>query len=403
MKLHKNLALGIVSCLKNILQDKSALRPSLNKLLKQNKRWGSRDRKLIGESVLEIIRWKRKFSEMGNLDPKSDQYYWNLLGIWILNGKIPLPDWDFFSEIKCDPITLNLKSKKNKRAILESIPDWLDNLGIRNFGMNIWEKEIKSLNEKAPLVLRTNIFKTTPEKLKSILKNKYEIESTIIPEFPTALFLNKHRKLIHLDLFKQGWFEVQDVNSQKVSLFADPKPGMLVFDGCAGAGGKTLHMANLMKNKGRIIALDPDEKKLEQLEIRVKRNGVRMVKIQNINSDDVLKKYKKNVDLVLIDAPCSSLGVLRRNPVLKWHMNPKKIDKLIQLQQEILQKQSVLVKKGGNLVYSTCSIFSNENENQIQKFLKSSFGKSFYLEKMETLLTHSSKGDGFFMARLAKE
>ena len=400
MKLHQNLALGIESCLKNILQYKSAIRPSLNLLLKKNKRWGSRDRRLIGEGVFEIIRWKRKFSEMGKLDPKSDRYYWSLLGIWVINKNIPLPEWDFFSEIKSETFSLNLKPKKNARAILQSIPDWLDNLGLKNFGKSIWEKEIRSLNEKAPLVIRVNIFKTTPIKLKNILKKKYGIESTIIPEFPTALFLNKHQKLNHIELFKQGWFEVQDANSQKVSIFADPKPGMLVFDACAGAGGKTLHLANLMKNKGRIIALDPNKKKLEQLEKRIKRNGVRIVKIQNIDSDDIFKKYRKNVDLVLIDAPCSSLGVLRRNPALKWHMNPKQIDKLIQVQQEILRKQSILVKKGGTLVYSTCSIFSNENEKQIQNFLKSNSGKSFRLEKEKTLLTQNSKGDGFYMARL---
>ena len=115
------------------------------------------------------------------------------------------------------------------------------------------------------------------------------------------------------------------------------------------------------------------------------------------------RKYKENTDLVLIDVPCSGLGVLRRNPAAKWHMNPSYIEELIRLQQLILKKQSLLVKRGGALVYSTCSIFSNENENQIQKFLKSSVGKSFRLEKEKTLLTHNSMGDGFYMARLIRD
>ena len=403
MKLHQNLALGIISCLKHVLQEEKALRPSLNQLLKKNRKWGSRDRRIAGEGVLEIIRWKRLFSEKGKLDPHSDCYYWNLLGIWILSKEIPLPDWEYFSEIKNKSVVLEFKPKSKARAILESIPDWLDDLGLKTFGEAVWDKEIKSLNKIAPLVLRVNIFKTTPEKLQSILKKKHEIESRIIPELPTALFLDKHRKLIHLELFKKGWFEVQDSNSQKVSFFAAPKPGMLVIDACAGAGGKTLHLANIMQNKGRIIALDPYEKKLEQLEIRIKRNGVRMVTIHSSNSEDVFKKHTGNADLVLIDAPCSGLGVLRRNPAAKWHLSPKYILELIQLQKEILEKQSILVKKGGTLIYSTCSIFPNENENQIQHFLKSSSGKYFHLEKEETLLTHQSNGDGFYMARLIRE
>jgi len=402
MKLHQNLALGIISCLEMILKDKKALKSSLKKLLKKNRNWGSRDRRFIGEAVLEIIRWKRKFSEMGKLDPKLDRYYWNLLGVWILYKDIPLPDWENFSEINKKSIDFKLNPKSKSRAIKQSIPDWLDDLGIKSFGKTLWEKEIESLNETAPLVLRVNIFRTTSEKLQNIFKKKYAIESKKIPEYPYALFLNKHRKLDHIELFKKGWFEIQDANSQRVSVFAAPKPGMTVIDACAGAGGKTLHMANIMQNKGSIIALDPNNKKLEQLKIRIKRNGIRIVTIHNLNNENYDKKYKSNADLVLIDAPCSGLGVLRRNPAAKWNMNPTNIQKLIHIQQEILQKQSIYVKRGGILVYSTCSIFPNENENQIKNFLKTSLGKSFYLEKEETLLTHQSKGDGFFMARLIK-
>jgi len=402
MKLHQNLALGIISCLEMILKEKKPLKSSLKKLLKKNRNWGSRDRRFIGEAVLEIIRWKRKFSEMGKLDPKLDRYYWNLLGVWILHKEIRLPDWENFSEINKKSINFKLKPKSKSRAIKQSIPDWLDDLGIKSFGKTLWEKEIESLNKTAPLVLRVNIFRTTTEKLKNILKKKYGIESKKIPEYPYALFLDKHRKLDHIELFKKGWFEIQDANSQRVSLFAAPKPGMTVIDACAGAGGKTLHISNIMQNKGSIIALDPNNKKLEQLKIRIKRNGIRMVTIHNSKNEDCIKKYKSNADLVLIDAPCSGLGVLRRNPAAKWNMNPANIQELIHIQQEILQKQSIYVKRGGILVYSTCSIFPNENENQIKNFLTTSLGKSFYLEKEETFLTHQSKGDGFYMARLIK-
>ena len=121
-----------------------------------------------------------------------------------------------------------------------------------------------------------------------------------------------------------------------MSYFAAPKPGMLVVDGCAGSGGKTLHLANIMHNKGRIIALDPNKKKLEQLIVRIKRNGVRMVTIPNLDYEDILIKYKENADLVLIDVPCSWLGVLRRNPAATWHMNPSYIEEFIKLKHKII-------------------------------------------------------------------
>lgn len=403
MKLHYNLALGIIAGLEEILREKKALRPTLNQLLKQNRKWGSRDRRLIGEGILEIVRWKRKYEEMGKLDPHSKSYFWNLLATWMMTRGNNLPDWDHFSSFNAEKFSVKLDEKTSSRAVNQSLPDWLDDLGINTFKKTLWEKEITHLNTPAPLYIRANTLKTTPEKLKTILKKKYEIESVILPDQENALRLDKHRKLTPLEPFKKGLFEVQDINSQKVSTFANPKPGMFVIDACAGAGGKTLHLAALMQNKGKILALDPNEKKLEQLEHRIKRNGVRMVRSNNSTNEEVFKKQKENADLVLIDAPCSGLGVLRRNPATKWHMDTQRIEELIRLQQEILQKHAPLVKKGGTLVYATCSIFPNENENQVQFFLKSTLGEDFCLEKEKTLLSHLSSGDGFYMARLTKK
>ena len=402
MKLHHNTALGIVQGLEQILQEKKALRPTLNQLLKQNRKWGSRDRRWVGEGVLEIVRWQRKFSEMGSLDPKSKFYFWNLLGVWILSKDITLPEWDEFSELDSKKITLDLDPKSTPIKILESLPDWLDDLGIRTFGEILWKKEIQSLNTTAPLVLRVNTLKTTPEKLHSFLKTKHQIESTFIAALPEALVLSKHQKLTHTDAYKKGWFEIQDANSQRVAHFADPKPGMSVLDACAGGGGKTLHLAALMQNQGTIVAMDPYEKKIEQLEARVQRNGVTIVRVENTDDDAFLKTQKETANLVLIDAPCSGLGVLRRNPAAKWHMTPKRIEELILLQQEILQTYAGQVSKGGSLVYATCSIFPEENQNQVQNFLNSDSGKDFQLEKEETFLTHTTQGDGFYMAKMAK-
>jgi 16S rRNA (cytosine967-C5)-methyltransferase len=188
-----------------------------------------------------------------------------------------------------------------------------------------------------------------------------------------------------------------------VSLFASPKPGDLVIDVCAGAGGKTLHMAALMENQGEIIAVDPYVKKLEQLEKRAQRNGVKIVHTFKDQTNFKVANFKNRANLVLIDAPCSGLGVLRRNPAAKWHMNPTKINKLVPIQQQILQENAELVAAEGSLVYATCTLFPAENQEQIQAFLKSKEGSDFILEREISLLSYQTEGDGFYMAKMIKK
>ena len=402
MKLHQNIAFGIVQGLELILKENKALKPTLNKVLKQNRKWGSRDRRFVGEGVLEIVRWQKKLAMIGKLDINSDNYYWNLLGVWIISKELQLPDWSNFSELNKEAININLIPKTSKRAFTHSIPDWLDEMGMKAFGKIVWEKEIKSLNEKATITLRTNTIKTTALKLHSRLKKKHQIFTSFIPGFPDALILNEHKKLTDLNLYKNGWFEFQDTNSQKVALLANPTPGMFVIDACAGTGGKTLHLAALMKNKGRIIAIEPSKNKRNELENRLKRSGVEIVSHLSAENKDIFIKYEETADIVLIDAPCSGLGVLKRNPAAKWHMNPERIKKIIELQQQILQKYAALVSRSGFLVYATCSIFPKENKDQITRFLGSKIGKEFQLVKEITLLTHKTHGDGFYIAKLLK-
>ena len=170
----------------------------------------------------------------------------------------------------------------------------------------------------------------------------------------------------------------------------------------AGSGGKTLHLATIMKNTGRIIATDSSDKKRKQLENRLKRNGISLVEYLNSENEYFFKKFNNSADIVIIDAPCSGLGVIKRNTVAKWHMNPKRIKQLIEIQKQILQKYAPLVKSKGNLVYATCSIFPNENQNQIKNFLKSNLGLEFRIEKEEVLLTHDTGGDGFYVVKLLR-
>ncbi|MGA0896618.1 MAG: RsmB/NOP family class I SAM-dependent RNA methyltransferase [Flavobacteriaceae bacterium] len=401
MKLHKNIAEGILQGIESVLKNEKALRTTLSLLLKQNRKWGSRDRRFLGEGILEIVRWKRLYEWMGQLDPKSENYYWNLIGVWIVSKNRELPDWNVFYEIK--NLKLQPEDANLPLAVKESIPDWLNELGLSTFSKEEWEKEILSLNGSAPLFLRVNTLKTTSKKLQVVLKKEHNITAHPKSDVANALMIEVHQKLDHLDIFKKGLFEIQDINSQRVSLFASPKPGDLVIDVCAGAGGKTLHMAALMENKGEIIAVDPYEKKLEQLEKRAQRNGVKIVHTFKDQTNFKVANFKNRANLVLIDAPCSGLGVLRRNPAAKWHMNPNRIKELVMLQQQILQKNAELVAPGGSIVYATCTLFPAENQEQIQTFLKSKLGIDFTLEKELSLLSNQTEGDGFYMAKLTKK
>ncbi|MDA7797632.1 RsmB/NOP family class I SAM-dependent RNA methyltransferase [Flavobacteriaceae bacterium] len=402
MKIHRNIGIGIVEGLQQILIKKEALRPCLNQLLKQNKKWGSRDRRQLGEAVLDCIRWKRTYEYLGNLSEDSRNYKWELLGVWLLTKGMSLPEWEELSNLKDLKISFPLDPNKTERKIRESIPDWLDELGTNNFDETIWGKEIQVLNTTAPLVLRCNTLKHDIETLQKSLKNDFKIETTQLKEVPEALILEKHQKLNQNPLFLKGFFEIQDANSQRVAHWIAPEPGDLIVDSCAGGGGKSLHLAALMKNKGKIFALDLHEKKLEQLQKRALRNGVSNIQTSSAENTPFYIQQQGKADAVLIDAPCSGLGVIRRNPAAKWHMNPDKIQELENLQQELLQKNAPLVKKGGKLIYATCSIFPNENQNQIKHFLKTEIGSEFQLDKEETFLSHLTNFDGFYIARLKK-
>ena len=201
-------------------------------------------------------------------------------------------------------------------------------------------------------------------------------------------------------IFKEGLFEVQDASSQLVAPYLDVKPGQRVIDTCAGAGGKTLHLASLMENKGQIIALDIYAHKLKELKKRAKRDGAHNIETRPIESSKTIKKLKNSADRVLIDAPCSGLGVLKRNPDSKWKMQPEFIDRIRETQAEILDNYSSFVKNGGKLVYATCSILPSENEKQIELFLANH--PEFKLIEDKKVSPVKSGFDGFYMALMER-
>ena len=401
MKLHRNLVFAAVDALDLIFNEQNQADKVLKKVLKHDKRWGSRDRSFIAETVYDIVRWKRLYSEIAEVKaPYSRPNLFRLFAVWATLRGITVPDWKQIEPIPTRRIKGKFDELSKIRKYRESIPDWIDELGLEVLKKS-WDNEIAALNNQAPVVLRANSIRTTPKELRAVLADQ-EID-TIIPEgYKDAVQLVERKNVFTTQAFKDGFFEVQDASSQRVARYLDVAPGMRVADMCAGAGGKTLHLAALMENKGQIIAMDIYEGKLKELKRRAKRARAHNIETRVIESSKSYKKLYDKVDRVLIDAPCTGLGTIKRNPDLKWKLQPDFVEKVIARQADILQKYSKLVKPEGKLVYATCSILPQENELQIKNFLKTEQGQQFTIEKQETISPHKTGYDGFYIALLSR-
>ena len=403
MRLHRNLCFAVVDGLTLIFNEGKYADKVIQQLLKRDKRWGSRDRAFVAETTYDIVRWKRLYAEIAEVKAPYDRdNLWRIFAVWATLRGIKLPDWKYFENTPQRKIKGRFDELTKTRKLKESIPDWLDDLGVQELGESKWTKEIAALNVQADVILRVNTLNTTKEKLQSLLFDD-DIETESIKGYPNALKLRERANVFQTEAFKNGFFEVQDASSQLVAEFLDVKPGMRVVDACAGAGGKALHIASLMQNKGQIIALDIYENKLNELKRRARRNGAFNIETRVIESTKVVKKLYDKADRVLIDAPCSGLGVLRRNPDAKWKLQPEFIESIKKTQQEILQQYSRIVKDGGKLVYATCSILPSENRQQVDSFLASEMGENFKFIKDKSILSHETGYDGFYMALLEKK
>lgn len=403
MRLHRNLTFAVIDSIRDIFNAGEYADKAVEKALQRDKRWGARDRKFVAETIYDIVRWNRLYAEIADVKvPYERDNIWRLFSVWCVLRGIPLPDWNQIGDVPVRRIKGKFDELSKIRKYRESIPDWLDELGVKELGEVVWTKEIAALNKQAEVVLRTNTLNTTKEMLQRKLKVE-NIETESIPNYPNALKLVERANVFTTESFHEGLFEVQDASSQLVAAYLDVEPGMKVVDACAGAGGKTLHLAALMQNKGQIIAMDIYESKLKKLKIRARRNKVHNIDLRVIDSTKVIKKLHEKADRVLIDAPCSGLGVLKRNPDSKWKLQPEFIDEIKKTQQEILQSYSKMVKPGGKMVYATCSILPSENRQQVDLFLTSEAGKSFTFVKENNVFAHQSGFDGFYMALLEKK
>ena len=278
-------------------------------------------------------------------------------------------------------------------------PLWLVKLFAEEFGLDATKKLLDFDNTEPPLCLRVNFLKTTREKILDALK-KFGVEAEPSTLAPEGIICRGHGALDKFQPLRDGLCQVQDESSMTAARLLNPQAGEFVIDCCAAPGGKSTHLAELMKNRGRIIAADIYETKLEHIKANAQRLAIKIIEPLLIDARTIGEKFFNQADKILVDAPCSGLGVLRRKADLRWKKNPDELNDLPALQEKILSSAAQTLKRGGFLVYSTCTIIRRENESVVEKFLAAH--ENFRLVEMKTLLPQVTGTDGFFSAKLER-
>jgi 16S rRNA (cytosine967-C5)-methyltransferase len=268
-----------------------------------------------------------------------------------------------------DLATRTLRHSEMPRTVANDLPDWLDPHLDRVFGRGL-EREMAALNASAPIDLRVNLLKAHREEARRALAAE-DVAAKPTPLSPVGLRLRERMPLGNLAAFKEGLVEVQDESSQIAALLADARPGMRVVDFCAGAGGKTLALAAGMANRGKLVACEVSQRRLDRAARRLRRAGVTNVERRALSGerDKWVKHHKAGFDRVFADVPCLGTGTWRRNPDAKWRMRPEDLAELLERQQLILRSAARLVRPGGRLIYATCSLLREEDEGQAEAFL----------------------------------
>lgn len=341
----------------------------LGKFFREQRSLGNRERAWVAESVYGVLRRKAFLCHVcGDEDPRR------LLLAWLLRIQ--------GASLRELEESLNQQQKEWAHAIKgvstegmplstqADLPEWLWQKLNLQYGESEAMAIARSMHQSAPLDLRINLVKTSREAVLSRFQTEHAaIEVT--PFSPTGLRMPQRLNISKHPLFTDGAIEVQDEGSQLLAILLAPRRGEMIADFCAGAGGKSLAIGALMRNTGRIYAFDVAEKRLQNLGARLKRSGLSNLHSQLISSenDPKLKRLNGKFDRVLVDAPCSGLGTLRRNPDLKWRHQESAILELVSKQTAILARAAKLVKPGGKLVYATCSLLAEENEQLAEAFL----------------------------------
>lgn len=341
----------------------------LRRHFQDNSMLGAQDRALIAETVFGILRHRFFLESLSKQTTPRALVLAYLVKFQGMNlrefsGMISEAETKWLAEIKA------IKPDAASLEIRAEFPEWLVKK-LQDFMIDDEIVELGvSLQQSAPLDLRVNTFLAKREQVLETLRQD-GIEAQPTPYSPCGIRLNGKPAINRHPLFLSGHIEVQDEGSQLLGYLLAPKRGEMVVDFCAGAGGKSLLLGALMHSKGRLYAFDISEKRLNNLKPRFKRSGLSNLHAQRIDSenDSKIKRLAGKIDRVLVDAPCSGLGTLRRNPDLKWRQSPQSIEELKTKQAAILTAAADLLKPGGRLVYATCSFLPEENQQLIQDFL----------------------------------
>ena len=359
----------------------------VNSYFRSNKFIGSKDRKFISKSFWNILRNRYKIKwHLQNLNLKNINSYQVILELFFLNE-------DYKNNIIKIKNLLILSSQTNQDFSGISL-DFLDSELFKNFNhpdmpnhinyelqeflLNSiqisfpekWLDIVLSMNKEAFFDIRVNRIKKMSRDQLSMKLRSLGIDHEYSQYSPLGIRLKKRYPIEGYDIYKNGHLEIQGEASQIATILTDPKPGMQIAEICSGAGGKSLTLADLMENKGRVLSFDINNKRLENAGIRLKRAGVHNVERRLVDKEWSVKGLEKKFDLVLIDAPCSGIGKWSRSPDSKFSFNEKKLEELISIQYELLIKGSMMVKPGGKLAYMVCSFLYEEGFNQIDKFKK---------------------------------
>ncbi|GJQ19699.1 MAG: NOL1/NOP2/Sun family protein [Bacteroidia bacterium] len=424
-----------------LLQIRSTGRPAdilIDSFFRSRRYLGSHDRRFVAETTygtLRHLRWSETVAESGlgaeiNGLSNEERLLFTIVVYHVHKAGNSIPTVaDLKPLLKSEPsaealngFLASLKARSvppdltTQFSVRHSLPDWLADRLLETYGREEAANLCESLNTQAPLNLRVNTLKTTVSDCVERLR-KEGVEARPGGFSPVGLTVSKRLNIFRLQAFRDGLFEVQDEGSQLVGILLDPKPTWKVLDACAGAGGKSLHLAAIMKNRGEIIAADVHDRRIGELRRRAARAGASNIRM--MLTDDLVSReqYDGFFDTVFLDVPCSGTGTLRRNPGLKWSLKESDLSELKTKQIHILEAHKRFVKPEGMMFYATCSLLRDENEDVVDAFLAANsdferadleeYAQRTGMEKFVTgnalrLLPHLHGTDGFFCAALRK-
>jgi 16S rRNA (cytosine967-C5)-methyltransferase len=395
---------------------------ALERALRRDRGLWAAERRAVADAVYGITRWQGQLDALLGRGPTLAERY----AAWLARfgglspadaarrlGVAParlsgLADADARIAAVADPL--------DRLSLEASLPRWVVERLAAQLGLSEARTLAAAMNERAPLTVRANVLRGDRDDLRGRLAGE-QVHAAPTRFSPWGLVLDGRENAFALPSFKEGWFEIQDEGSQLIALACGARPGQTVVDACAGAGGKSLALAAEMRNKGSLHALDPDADRLDEARRRARRAGVHNLRARVIaagaEAEAELKDLAGKADVVLVDAPCSGLGTLRRKPDARWRLAPEDPARFAALQRELVRRFAGLVRPGGRLVYATCSIGPTENDEvadlaareaglvpaPIAPLLGVERARALgAAEARLTLLPHRHGTDGFFMA-----